>query len=554
MQPSSGTIPRGREWALAIAAALALSVLMTWPLARGLDRLGRTSSADWQYSYWNVNWVARTLGVAPSQLYNANIFFPHRRTLAYSEANLVEGALAAPLYWLTRDPYVAYNVIVLLSFASAWLGAYLLGRRLTEDRAAAAVAAIFFACCPYVFSHTSHIQLMFTGGLPLAMLMFHRLADAPSPRRGAGLGLAIAAQALACAYYGIFAGLTVAYSTVFVAGTRRAWRERAYWTAVAVALATSVLCVLPFFIPYLEVQAESGFRRTIEDAARWSANPANYLASPAHAHAWLLALIARFPYRTEILFPGVLAVGFAIVGAIAALRATGRDARRREAAALYGSLGAIAFWASFGPSAGLYRVLYALPLFSFLRAPSRFGLVVIFSIAVLACYGVSAVLRRVPDRARVAAACALAALAIAELNVLPFPWERAPVVPAAYGVLAKLPRAPVAEFPFYGERIAYPLHAQYMMFSTSHWMPLVNGYSDVIPQDFRDTAFVLDSFPSTDAFRVLARKRVRYITIHWDMFGPRADEIRQRLRPFERYLRMLASDERMTLYDVVSFP
>ena len=63
-----------------------------------------------------------------------------------------------------------------------------------------------------------------------------------------------------------------------------------------------------------------------------------------------------------------------------------------------------------------------------------------------------------------------------------------------------MPRASVAEFPFYGERVAFPLHAQYMVLSTTHWMPLVNGYSDYIPQDFREAAFVLDSFPSNDTF------------------------------------------------------
>jgi hypothetical protein len=65
---------------------------------------------------------------------------------------------------------------------------------------------------------------------------------------------------------------------------------------------------------------------------------------------------------------------------------------------------------------------------------------------------------------------------------------------------------------------------------------------------------MLGSFPSTDAFAVLARRRVRYLTIHWDMWGPRQPEIRARLEPFARHLRVLASDPQMTLYEVVSFP
>jgi hypothetical protein len=137
---------------------------------------------------------------------------------------------------------------------------------------------------------------------------------------------------------------------------------------------------------------------------------------------------------------------------------------------------------------------------------------------------------------------------------VPFGWERAPVLPQPYTFLAQLPRGPVAEFPFYGGRVAYHLHTQYMLFSTAHWFPIVNGYSDYFPQDFREAAFVLDSFPSIDSFNVLRRRRVRYIAIHWDMFGPRRAEIEERLRPFVDNLRPLSADRNMTLYEVVGYP
>jgi hypothetical protein len=148
----------------------------------------------------------------------------------------------------------------------------------------------------------------------------------------------------------------------------------------------------------------------------------------------------------------------------------------------------------------------------------------------------------------------LAVAALAELNVLPFPWERALPVSPGYGLLARMPRAPMAEFPFYGERVAFPLHAQYMVLSAAHWMPLVNGYSDHIPRDFREAAAVLDSFPSNDTFAILQRRRVRYIGVHWDMYGPRAAEIRTRLQLFTRHLRPLAADPTMSLFEIVSFP
>ena len=83
---------------------------------------------------------------------------------------------------------------------------------------------------------------------------------------------------------------------------------------------------------------------------------------------------------------------------------------------------------------------------------------------------------------------------------------------------------------------------------------MMNGYSDHTPAQFRTDSFILDSFPSNDSFRVLQRARVRYIGIHWDMFGPRAAEIRQRLEPYAANLRALDSDGRMTLYEIVSYP
>src|SRR5205823_7006171 len=140
------------------------------------------------------------------------------------------------------------------------------------------------------------------------LLMLHRLVDAVSFRlkaetteptpvasafrrnilwRGVALGLALAAQALACAYYGIFAGLIVGYATLVLAATRRLWTSAAYWIAIATAAASSTLLVLPFFLPYVRVQAETGFNRSLIENLQASANPQSYLVSSAHAH-WLL--------------------------------------------------------------------------------------------------------------------------------------------------------------------------------------------------------------------------------------------------------------------------
>ena len=176
---------------------------------------------DGLYSIWNVAWVARTAVTHPFSLFDGNIFYPHRNTLAYSEANIVAGAVSIPVWLLTRNAYAAHSFALLFAFASTFLGMWLLARRLTNNPGSAIVAAILFAFCPYFYSHTPHIQLLMAGGIPVSMLALHRLADAPSPRRGLALGAALAVQSLACAYYGIFAGLMVGYGVLFLATQAR---------------------------------------------------------------------------------------------------------------------------------------------------------------------------------------------------------------------------------------------------------------------------------------------------------------------------------------------
>ena len=109
----------------------------------------------------------------------------------------------------------------------ALVGAYLLVRHLTGSRPAAAVSGVLFAFCPFIFARTGHIQLLMTAGPPFSMLAFHRLANRPGIGRGVVLGLVLAVTALACGYYGLFAGLMVGVAILFHTVTDRLWTARA---------------------------------------------------------------------------------------------------------------------------------------------------------------------------------------------------------------------------------------------------------------------------------------------------------------------------------------
>jgi hypothetical protein len=94
-----------------------------------------------------------------------------------------------------------------------------------------------------------------------------------------------------------------------------------------------------------------------------------------------------------------------------------------------------------------------------------------------------------------------------------------------------------------------------MFWSTWHWQPLVNGYSDHIPPDFREIVVPINGFPDDASFRILEARGARYVVFHWDTYNADAQAtLRARFPPYREHLRPLLQDENAWLFEIVSFP
>jgi len=538
-----------REWIETFAVSIVLIVAMTWPTVPQLSTVGRLDSGDGKFSIWNVGWIGHALLTDPPHLLDANIFYPHTGTLAYSELNLVAGVLGLPGFVATGSAIAATNVAILFGLFLSFLVTWLLVRRLTGSHGGALVAATAFTFCPYLQAHTPHIQLLMVFGVPLVFLGFHAFRDEPTLVRAVWLGVTLAIAGLACAYYGIFAGLGLGVLAIALARN-----QRRYWIGLGAAAMVTPAVVLPVFVPYLSARRAVGAAASVnvEEIRSWSATLATWRSSPGNLHEAMTGVLTP---AQESLFPGFLTLALALVGAVHVVR-RGRTGERRVVAA-YAAVLILAFWASFGPGAGLYAVLMkVVPAIGFLRAPSRLGLLVMLSLAVLAAFGVRVLAER--RRWLPAALVPLMAIELASL-----PWSVVPVnprVPEAYRLLASLPRGAVVEFPFRYRRQDFPSHAAAMFNSTYHWQPLVNGYSDVIPADFVDLAGPINAFPDPDSFALMKRIGVRYVIWHFEpsrdpTYDPvSGQKIIDRLPPYERYLKPLTKDGDVWLYEITGYP
>ena len=150
-----------RVFAWTFVLFCALTALMTYPQVLHL-RSGLPDVGDPLLNTWALSCVAHQLPVAPAHLFDGNIFYPERGTLAYSESLLVPALMAAPLRWAGLGPILVYNLVFLSGVVLSGVGVTLLVRELTGETLAGIVAGIVFAFLPFRMDHYSHLQMQQT--------------------------------------------------------------------------------------------------------------------------------------------------------------------------------------------------------------------------------------------------------------------------------------------------------------------------------------------------------------------------------------------------------
>jgi hypothetical protein len=489
-----------------------LTALMTYPQVHDMRR-GLGDLSDSLLSTWRLSWIAHQLPRDPWHLYDANIFFPEPRTLAYSDAMLVPSLTVAPLVWLGVHQIFAYNLLFLSGFALSGMTMFLLVRSLTRHEGAAIFAGFVFAFLPYRFMHYAHLELQMAYWMPLCLWAVHRTVSGGRLRDGLATGLFLALQTLSSWYYGIFlATFLVPFGGVLLAGSNAATRRRAVRSLVAGAVLAAIL-VAPFAVPYFRVRESLG-ERSVFEINFYSATPRNYLE--AHPRNALFGPITAGRGQQEReLFQGIAAPIIALVGLWPPLSA----ARIAYATGLI-----VAFDVSLGFNGVLHPWLHAYVLpYRGLRVPARMAILVGLSLAVLGGFGVARLSARLRGR-RATAAASLAFLAIVAIEYRSTlkleqitTWP-----PPVYDWLRTQPPSVILELP-----LIYPdilIEPKFMYFSTFHWHRLVNGYSGFSPPSYSRLFDLMTKFPNDAAMAELQQRGVDFIIVHSAFYKPREDD------------------------------
>ena len=302
---------RPQQTALAAAAYAALTVVMTWPIARGLARDVPADLGDSLLVMGIMAWVSEAVvaivgGDLPfSALWNANFFHPTPLSLTFSEHFVPQAVQGLPAYLATGNIVLAYNLVFLSTFALSGLGTFLFVRELTGSARAAFVAGLFYAFFPYRLGQFPHLQTLSSQWMPFALYGFRRYFD--TGRRGALAGgtAALVVQGLSTGYYlFFFAPVLLGYVVweMMARGRAREWRT---WLTLGVAGAAAVGVTLPFLLPYSDARLLFGHARAIDEVLTYSADLFTYFHAPPPLYLWG-PLLHRFAQPEGGIFPGAV--------------------------------------------------------------------------------------------------------------------------------------------------------------------------------------------------------------------------------------------------------
>jgi hypothetical protein len=384
--------------------------------------------------------------------------------------------------------------------------------------------------------------------LPLLLLGLDGLCRPDGRRLWHGLlvGAATMLLALTSGYLAIF-GIVCGVVVVAIR-----WRElwqppwRPLVAAAAVGAALLALPLVPLMRVYAQVRATQGLERSLDLVAALSANASAYVATPARIHQGWASRVYATQEPRDSLFPGLIALVLAGFG-LTMLGSSAGIASARSRVALGLVLAGLLL--SFGPTTPVYGWFYStVPFASAVRAASRFGVLFLTGLAILAAYGVLVIARRWPTLATATALASLVAVNV-EAYRGPVPYVRAAPPSSVYATLAGLPDGVVAEMPFWWRQVDVPRNANYMLASTAHWKPLLNGYSGFTPASYRKRADILWYFPFRPAsFDELDRAGARYLVLHLVEYGSQRREARDLIEASGRW-RAIERTEDTVLYE-----
>lgn len=551
------SLSRFRTDAVVFVVYVVSTIILTYPVAFSAHTIPGVGT-DGYWFLWVFGEFKNAVFTHTNPLYTSSIYYPVGVNLAFSTTSFFNAAISLPLQLIWDLPH-AYTFIWLMSFFLSGYGAFVLMRYLGGSTKVAFVSGLIFMLCPYRFAHgLGHLNLIATEWIPFFVLFYIKTLRENKRLNPVITALFLSLTALCDLTYVVF---LTAFSGLFLAfffwtEKNPASRARILARAVATFLIFAGI-ISPLVLPMVQQMLSGSYMySTYTDFVLYSADlVAFFIPSSLHplfggATAPLYDHLLGGAYAAE----SRVFIGFAglALSALAILQVKTKEVRLWTVASagfLVLSLGpvlqangvvfvsvpsAVPLVSSVAVPVPLpYLALMFVPVFSILRVPSRWDIMVMLCVSVLSGYALQYITTRTRSSGHLFTKQNLVCIAFASLIVfeflsVPYPTESTSVPSFYYQMASDPDNYAVIEVP---ANTPTQWDSLWMFYQTISHKQLVNGHVSRTPpsaldfidsepvanllfhiQDFNTSnvpANVTELNPST-----LSRYSIKYVIVH----------------------------------------
>lgn len=153
---------------------------------------------------WIMAWDAHQIVRKPWALFESNSFYPYPHSLAFADHLLPEALLVAPVFWITGNAVLAYNIAVVLALTLSALALFLLARAMGLCDTAAFVGGLVYAFNRFTLHEVARVHVLSVQWWPLALVFLDRFVREGRGRDAAALALFLLLQGLSGTYYLVY--------------------------------------------------------------------------------------------------------------------------------------------------------------------------------------------------------------------------------------------------------------------------------------------------------------------------------------------------------------
>lgn len=466
---------------------------------------------------WTMSWNSHKLLTNPSEVFDANIFYPNENTLTYSEHLLGSSYLYMPAYIIfNRNPAAVFNFVMILSYVLNAFFAYWLCKYLTRNKLAGLIGGIVFGYCSYRILNLGHLQNMIIFYIPLMTFFLFKYFEEKRSRYLILVGLMLLLQSLTSWYHMIFIFMLFALLLTYFFWIRKV--DKKDIVKIIFIHIPVMLIILPFALPYIKFNSDSGSAYTINDVKAFSSDIGGYLfPSPNTLLNKILdnVRITKTSWAENFNYIGILPF---ILSLIAILKINiskeGINIAFKKSRIKYFLIGIIFVLFSFGPFLRVddvttkipmpyYIIYHLLPQIRFMRAVARFATVAYLMLGILSAFGFLDLVKN--KQKRITYFLFLIFCAVILIDYYPFSRVEKYVdvskTPEIYTHIRNNDSVKaIVEMPI---DVNTSIATGSVYYAGIHFKPMLNGYSGYEPETYGQYKKVLTNDLNGEGYRLL---------------------------------------------------